>query len=293
MRYLAPGMLDMRTIVDGLERLSDVEWQRKAWFSSGEYPVDSFEESLCSVFDDAGLSEYLRPGVQPKEFDEMVWSAIDELDVAVDEVIEYRTLEELMADPGMAKLREVAARVLALLKERGLTKDMPVYPPNPQVTHRNAPRVRREKEGVTFQLLETESFVRGVEWLSRLEGPRPSWMQSEAPAVPPIVEAEWFAFTVSSLNAHLSENVRPKQFDGRTWAAAKELDAALYEVDYGMGAEEHLRDPKVAKARALAAGLLAVLEARGLTEGVSGESEELEGRGWTQAILGNPSVSEK
>ena len=295
MRYLAPGILDMSNLVIGLERLSDLEYQRKTWLSSGDGPIDTFVESVCDVFDTADLSDYLRRGARPSELDEVVWSVVGELDVAVDEVDDNRPPQEVLDDPRMAKVREVATRLLALLEDRGLTKDIPQPPPDPRVWHRRMPppsSPRREGRG-TFQLLRMGSLVRGLGWMSHLNGPRPAWLPAEGPVVPPIIEAEHVTFMVSNLYFHLREGGCPEQFDGRTWAAAMELDAALYEVDYGMEPEELVEDSKVTNVCMLAAGLLALLEVRGLTEGVSGESEELEGRGWTQAILGNPNASEK
>ena len=295
MRYLAPGMLDMSNFVIGLERLSDLEYQRKTWLSSGDGPFDTFVESVCGVFNDAGLVDYQRRGVRPKEFDEVVWSVVGELDVAVDEVDDNRPPQEVLDNPRMARVREIAARLLALLAERGLTKDIPQPPPDPRGWRWFEPSstAPRRRGGWTFQLLRIGSLVRGLGWLSHLNGPRPAWLPSEPPAVPAFVEAVYVTFEVSNLYFHLTEGVCPEQFDGRTWSAAMDLDAALYEVDYGKEPEELLEDPKVAKARALAARLLVLLEERGLTEGVSGEIEEPDGRGWTQAILGNPSVSEK
>ena len=111
-------MVNVKQLIEALRDLSDVEYQRRAWLASQGPVVSSFDEQACQVFDDTGLSPALDTDRRPPELSEDAFSALKDLDLAVSRVEGNAPPERLLEDPRVVKVRELAARALALLEGR-------------------------------------------------------------------------------------------------------------------------------------------------------------------------------
>lgn len=76
------------------------------------------DEQVCQTFDDTGLSDVLDAEKCPPELDEQAFSTLKELDSAVSRVDQSASPGRLLKDPRVKKVREIAARALALVAER-------------------------------------------------------------------------------------------------------------------------------------------------------------------------------
>ena len=104
-----------RPVVEALQELADPELQHRLWLaSSGE--ASSFTEAICRLFDDSGLARAL-------EREEVVYgvptdTVLRRLGKAVQAVDEFQDPVDLIADPMMETVRELAAQALSLLQGR-------------------------------------------------------------------------------------------------------------------------------------------------------------------------------
>lgn len=111
-------MVNVKQLIEALRDLADAEYQRRAWLASEGPVVSSFDEQACQVFDDTGLSPALDTGRRPPELSEQAFAALKDLGLAVSRVEQGAPPERLLEDPRVAKVRELAARALALLGGR-------------------------------------------------------------------------------------------------------------------------------------------------------------------------------
>lgn len=111
-------MINVEQLISALRDLSDADFQRRTWLASEGPVVSSFSEDVCQVFDDTGLSLALDAGRCPPELEEQAFAALQELDAAVRRVDQASPPERLLRDPRVKEVREIAARVLALVGDR-------------------------------------------------------------------------------------------------------------------------------------------------------------------------------
>jgi hypothetical protein len=104
----------IREIIEALEELSDVEAQKRLWVNGGPEGVSSFTEAICGVFDDGGVTRALESGElaqRPK-----LQKLFEQLDALVGKVDEGRPPDQIIQDPEMAVIRDVASQLLSELK---------------------------------------------------------------------------------------------------------------------------------------------------------------------------------
>ena len=99
-----------------LSDLADLDYQRNIWtnLDNPNNLCSSFVEAANMLFDDCVVGDYLEEG--EILFDKAVTQALRELGAAVDAVDEYRTEEEIIADPLMEIVRQKAAEALRLIE---------------------------------------------------------------------------------------------------------------------------------------------------------------------------------
>lgn len=109
-------VVNVKQLIEALRKLSDAEYQRRAWLASAGPVVSSFDEQACQVFDDTGLSPAVDTGRRPPELSEQAFAALKDLDRAVSRVEQGAPPERLLEDPRVEQVRMIAARALALLE---------------------------------------------------------------------------------------------------------------------------------------------------------------------------------
>lgn len=100
-----------------LRELSSEDFQKRAWLASSGPEISSFAELVAQTFDDTGLGDALGQGELPPELDDAAFSTLKELRRAVSKVDQYAPPEELLTDPKVEKVREIAARALELIEK--------------------------------------------------------------------------------------------------------------------------------------------------------------------------------
>ena len=108
-------------IIDSLKHLADEQFQRKAWLSTGAYPVSSFSEDICQLFDDTGLSDLLEKGLAERYLGLGVTAQILKLDSAIDQVDDSLSPQEILELPEMEEVRKQAAVVLDAMAKANLS----------------------------------------------------------------------------------------------------------------------------------------------------------------------------
>lgn len=106
--------IDKKQVMDALKYIADYDFQKIAWLSTGAYPVSSFIEDYCGLFDDTGLSDTMK--INQPVFSEAADQALIELRDAMDKVDDKRPPGLVLNDPLMASVREKAVKVLQLLQ---------------------------------------------------------------------------------------------------------------------------------------------------------------------------------
>jgi hypothetical protein len=92
-------------ILAGLRELSDVEFQRRVWLSTGAPEVSSFSETVCQLFDDTGLEDLLDRGpVFSPELDE----GLRELSAELSRIDSSAPPEEIIESSAMQSIRRKA-----------------------------------------------------------------------------------------------------------------------------------------------------------------------------------------
>jgi hypothetical protein len=104
--------MNQAKVIEGLRELSDIGSQRK-WWLAPEGEVSSFTEAISKLFDDSGLGDVLDRG--KPAFTPSVDMLLRRLSDEVGGIDQFGVREELIADPKMQSIRELAARILSLI----------------------------------------------------------------------------------------------------------------------------------------------------------------------------------
>ena len=111
-------MIDWKILRDSLSELASQDLQERYWLHGAEFnEISSFEEAICGVFDDSGLSRAIDTGWVAKNVAVEVRSVIAELDKAVGLVPQGQAPEVVISHPAMDEVREVAGRLLGLFRD--------------------------------------------------------------------------------------------------------------------------------------------------------------------------------
>lgn len=103
-------------VVSGLRELADIDYQRRVWLGldpRGE--MSSFVEAVETIFDDSGLGPEL-DAMRPA-FGTSIDAQLAALDRVLHLVDARRSVEELIEDPMMGRVREQAAAILRHLDD--------------------------------------------------------------------------------------------------------------------------------------------------------------------------------
>jgi hypothetical protein len=110
-------LIQLETLRVCLRELSDVEWQRRVWLAATGPEVSSFEELICQLFDDTGLSDAIDSGRCPAQLTEKSFLEFQRLGRAVRRVDQTAAPADLLEDPRLIEVRARAASVLDILDE--------------------------------------------------------------------------------------------------------------------------------------------------------------------------------
>lgn len=102
-------------IVECLRELSDLKLQRELWLSSGGDRVSSFVEAVEQLFTDSGLGDELESSATGLGSEAERALALLEKQLA--KVNRRQSVLDMLNDPAMQCVRELAYEILKLLKE--------------------------------------------------------------------------------------------------------------------------------------------------------------------------------
>ena len=118
-----PGRAPVKTllihhadVINGLSQFASEAEQRRLWLSAGG-EVSSFVEAYCWLFEDSCLLDVLDSG--ETEFGAEVDQMFRDLDALLMEIDYGRPQEKVIADPKMAKVRELASEALRRVIAKG------------------------------------------------------------------------------------------------------------------------------------------------------------------------------
>ena len=119
-------MLEQNVLRWRLEELASREWQETVWLAKRKGVMSTFDEAVCGVFNDSRLDVARDSGYLRKRHSAIFCNKIDELSDAVDAIYaesESRDcMPEYMLDhPEMERIRRLAAELMDLLPQEGLT----------------------------------------------------------------------------------------------------------------------------------------------------------------------------
>lgn len=104
------------SLKESLRDLADIEFQRRAWLSADGPEVSSFDELVCQVFDDTGLSDVIdEPGLEGLVGKDVA-ASLRALDLAVSKIDATVPPAELVMLPEMAEIRDLARCALGNLE---------------------------------------------------------------------------------------------------------------------------------------------------------------------------------
>lgn len=107
------------TIISALEELADMDIQTQLWVNGGPDGMSSYTEAICGLFDDGGVSRAMKSGgllERPTLLKHFI-----ALDKCVGKVRENQSPENIIADPRMIAVREIAAQILLELADNPLS----------------------------------------------------------------------------------------------------------------------------------------------------------------------------
>lgn len=105
-------MTDKDMIIDALKELSDEAYQRRVWCGAGGQEMSSFCEAICGLFDDSGLGSALETSTHRHIFSSNVDESLRELRVAISKINQSAPPADLIRDPKMQLVRELAKLTL-------------------------------------------------------------------------------------------------------------------------------------------------------------------------------------
>lgn len=100
------------SLKESLGDLADIDFQRRAWLSADGPEVSSFDELICQVFDDTGLSDVIDKPYLEDIVGRAAAARLRTLDRAVSEIDSDLPPAELILLPEMARIRELARQAL-------------------------------------------------------------------------------------------------------------------------------------------------------------------------------------
>ena len=109
-------LINHEQVIGGLQQLRSEAEQRRLWLSDGD-EVSSFVEAYCELFVDSCLTDALDSG--ETEFGAEVDRMLGDLNAVLMEVDNDRPAEKVIADPKMAKVKELASESLRLVMTKG------------------------------------------------------------------------------------------------------------------------------------------------------------------------------
>lgn len=111
-------------IIDALKELSDEAYQRRVWCGAGGQEMSSFDEAICGLFDDSGLGSALETSKPKPIFSFNVDESLRRLRVAISMIDQSAPPADLVQDPKMQLVRELAKFTLQTI--RGGEKGRPL-----------------------------------------------------------------------------------------------------------------------------------------------------------------------
>lgn len=109
--------MHLQSLKDELRFLQDYEWQREMWLPPyGDFGIPWYE-LVCGVFDDTGLQDSLDANTLEAEVGPTAAALLKVLDEAVMAIEDDIDEAELLDDPRMENIRELARKILAALPE--------------------------------------------------------------------------------------------------------------------------------------------------------------------------------
>ena len=114
MNWLSTALrAQIETAIDALEELSDIGVQRRRW-SRNRGEMSSFTEAVESLFDDSGLGDEIEKGRSGLSAEAV--TALAALSTALRTIDPKRMPDEVIRDPAMQKVRELAGTAMRLLR---------------------------------------------------------------------------------------------------------------------------------------------------------------------------------
>lgn len=106
--------INRNLIVECLRELSDQKFQQEVWLSTGGEKVSSFAEAVEQLFTDSGLGDELEKGTTGlgREVEDNLML----LDQELSKINRKQHASEIIKDPKMENVRNIAAKVLLLLE---------------------------------------------------------------------------------------------------------------------------------------------------------------------------------
>lgn len=100
----------------GLEELASEKEQERLWLGNADGEMSSFEEAVCNIFDDSGLSKTLESKTSSEKYPAEFTSLVGNLSQAIGHVDSNNIKpKELIDSDAMAEVRESASRVILYL----------------------------------------------------------------------------------------------------------------------------------------------------------------------------------
>jgi hypothetical protein len=107
-------MVNLKLIIEGLEELSDLDYQTRVWNPGETLEVSSFTEAIARVFTDSGLDDVFRNGKTAISKD--VDALLIKLGYCVDGVDAQRKPDEIIYSEEMKQVRLLAKEALSALR---------------------------------------------------------------------------------------------------------------------------------------------------------------------------------
>jgi hypothetical protein len=100
-----------------IEELASRDEQERLWLGRSQNEMSSFEEAVCGVFDDSGLTRAFESGYLEKNYSDEFCGKVNELHRAIHSVPEKLRPQEIIDHPRMEKIRILAREMLEMLSK--------------------------------------------------------------------------------------------------------------------------------------------------------------------------------
>tara|TARA_R110002124_G_scaffold82445_2_gene216412 strand:- start:3143 stop:3472 length:330 start_codon:yes stop_codon:yes gene_type:complete len=108
--------MNIQNLIWGLEELADREFQERVWLGKSEGEMSSFEEAVCSTFDDTGLSIILNSGRGGEQIPTELREKAIQLRHLIKRVPNDGIQLDIINHPAMKAVRSIAEEMLAILR---------------------------------------------------------------------------------------------------------------------------------------------------------------------------------